>query len=395
LKSQGRFFGSRESGVLLALAVLLVPALAVADDAAVDAAETGAVEDAGPQAPACGETIPPGATRPTLMEKITPRSKAGDLLELEIAVRHGAGESATLPADLPGRISVGEVRIADDGTFGRGALPKATVDPGDPTHATTLLKIPFVVLSTSVIRKKFTIPALQVIVLRRGGGDLTVCTQPHEVEVDQPIASTPDPKVRQNPPSVPQITRNEALQQIVTWCAIALVSGAAFTLLALWLRSRRPKYVPPPPPPIPSWTIALREISVARDEFVDGKLDTKHYYDRLSDTIRQYLGRQHGFEGLDMTTDEILVRMRRVPSPLVPMDAIVEFMEECDLVKFASVRPGYEESIDWATKAERLVKSTSPMGGYYLTHEERRSRDEREEREAREAREARDEKEAP
>jgi hypothetical protein len=337
---------------------------------------TASAEDAGPMPAACAETIPPGAMRPSLIEKISSRSKAGDLLELEIAVRHGAGETATLPADLPAQVSGGEVRIADDGTFGRGALPKTAVDPGDPTRATTILKLPFVILSTSVHRKKFTIPAVHVIVLRRGGGDITVCSTPHEIEVDQPIASTPDPTVRQNPPTVPQITRDERLQAIVTWSLLALVTGALLVVLFLWLRRLRPKVVPPPPPPPPPWSIALREIAAARDAFIAGKLDTKPYYDRVSDSVREYLGRQHGFDGLDMTTDEILVRMRRVPSPLVPMDKIVEFMSECDLVKFASFRPAYEESVETAAKAESLVRATSPMGGYYLTPEERRTRPE-------------------
>ncbi len=351
--------------------MLVLAALLTAENA-------GAIEDAGPGPSTCTETIPPGATRPTLAEKIVQRTNAGDLVELEIAVRHGAGETATLPADLPGQVGGGEIRIADDGSFGRGALPETKVDKADPSHATTILKIPFVVLSTSVHRKKFTIPPVHVIVLRRGGGDLSVCTSPHEIDVDQPIASTPNPLVRPNPPSVPQVTRDERLQAIVTWSAIALLSGALLAGLFLWARKRRPKFVPPPPPPPPPWSIALREIQRARDEFVTGKLDTKHYYDRLSDAVRQYLGRQHGFDGLDMTTDELLSQMRRVPSPLVPMDKIVAFMSACDLVKFASQRPDYDESVDAASKAEALVRATSPMGGYYLTPEERQTRPERE-----------------
>ena len=330
-------------------------AMAMAAMAVFFAPNASAIEgDSAVPTPTCSETIPPGATRPTLAEKVVARSK-----------------TATLPADLPSTLSQGEVRLADDGSFGHGALPETSVDKGDPAHATTLLRIPFVVLSTSVHRKHFTLPAVKIIVLRRGGGDMSLCSASHEIDIDQPIASTPDPLVRPNPPSVPQITRNEQLQAIVTWSIVALLTGAALAAAFLWWRSRRPKYVPPPPPPTPPWVTALAQIESARTEYLAEKIETKVYYDRLSDAVRAYLGRLHGFDGLDLTTDEIVARMRKVPSPLVPMGDIVDFLGTCDLVKFAGQRPGAEEGADIARQAEALVRSTSPMGGYYLTATER------------------------
>ena len=323
-------------------------------------------DDAG-RPSACTESIPTGATRPTLVEKVPTRAKAGELVELEIAVRHGAGEEATLPADLPGIIkglggADAPVRIADDGSFGRGAAPKAAPDPGDPAHATTLLKIPFVVLSTSIPRATFVLPSVRVIVLRKGGGDLAVCTAPHEVAVDQPIASTPDPLVRTNPPAVAQVTRDERLQELVTWAALALLAGAALmAAYLLWWR-RRPKTVPAPPPPPSPWVVAIAELHAARDAYVQGSVAAKPYFDRISDAVRVYLGHVYGFDALDMTTDETLGRLRGMLVP-VPLDRVAELLGACDLVKFAGMSASVDEGIAVADLGLHIVRVTSPNSG--------------------------------
>jgi hypothetical protein len=306
------------------------------------------------------ERIPQGASRPTLSEKIASRAKAGALVELEVLVEHGAGEAATFAADLPSQLG-GTLRVADDGTFGRGAPPKPVVDPAHPDRAHTLLKIPLVFLPTAMTRTAITVPPLRVVVLRKGGGDVDVCTSAHVVDVDQPTANTPDPKVRPNPASVPQITRNERLQEIVTDLAIGAVAGALLLAFVRWMRSR-PKELPPPPPPPPPWRVALEEITAARAAFESGKLATKPYYDRVSDAVRVYLGRLFRFDGLELTTDEILARLRKLPSPTLPFGDVASFLGDCDLVKFASYSPPKEEGLATAEAATRIVRALSPYG---------------------------------
>lgn len=307
---------------------------------------------------ACTENVPAGATKPTLVEKMEVRARAGDLLHLEIAVRHLAGETATLPADLS-KLVEGEVRVADE--FGRGEVPKPSPVPGDAAHATTLLRVPFVVLSTALQRKVFTIPPVRVIVLRKGGGDLSVCTAKHDVAVDQPTANTPDPEVRPNPPSLPQKTRNERAEAIANAVVLTLL-GAIALIAALWWWRRRPVEAPPPPPPTPSWRIALDAIARAQRDFASGAIDTKAYYDRISDAVRVHLGHRYAFDGLEMTTDEILGRLRRLPTPSFPFSNVEKLFGECDLVKFASYRPEVAEAEEAGKLAEAVIRATThPM----------------------------------
>jgi len=306
-------------------------------------------------AAACAEQIPAGASKPTMVEKLPPRAKAGDLVELEIVVRHAAGETATLPSDLPKLVS-GEVRIGE--SFAKGELPKTAADPVDPTHATTVLKVPLVVLSTSLPRKSFTVPSMRIIVLRKGGSDLSVCTAEHAIDVDQPTANSPDPWPRPNPASLPQKTRDERAEAIATAVVVSVVAALALAALAWWW-TRRPKEVPPPPPPVPSWKLAIESIGRARREFAAGTIGTKLYYDRISDAVRSHLGDTYGFDGLESTTDEILGRLRRMPSPSFPLADVERLFEDCDLVKFAGYSPPTEDADPIASLAESVVRATT------------------------------------
>jgi hypothetical protein len=304
----------------------------------------------------CKELVPTGATKPTLSERAPTHAAAGELVPLEVVVRHLAGESATLPADVV-TLSNGEVRVAREGLAAGQKPPKTAVDPADPSHATTVLEIPFVVLSTSAQRKTFTLPPVRVVVLRKGGGDLSVCTAPHEIAIDQPTANTPDPEPRPNPPSMPQKTLDEQAQALAIGAAIAVVVIAIVAAIVVMIR-RRPKPAPPPPPKKPSWSIALDAIREARRELLAGTINSKAYHDRLSDAVRAHLGSVFRFDALELTTDEIVTRLRRVPSPMLPAADIEALLRDCDLVKFAGVTPSAEEADAAASRAEAIVRAT-------------------------------------
>jgi hypothetical protein len=197
-----------------------------------------------------------------------------------------------------------------------------------------------------------------VIVLRKGGGDLSVCTASHEVAVDQPTANAPDPWPRPNPEAVPQRTVNEQAKAIATAIAFSVLGTLALAALVLWIR-RRPKELPPPPPPTPSWQLALEAIARAKRDLAAGTIETKVYYDRVSDAVRAHLGSTYGFDGLESTTDEILARLRRLPSPSFPFADVERFLGECDLVKFANFTPNAEECDAAAVLSESIVRATS------------------------------------
>jgi hypothetical protein len=95
-----------------------------------------------------------------------------------------------------------------------------------------------------------------------------------------------------------------------------------------------------------------------------GLLDTHRFadfFDRVNDTVRQYLGARFGFDGLESTTDETLAALRRLPYFGLPMPEVAGFLQQCDLVKFADLTPSLEECQHALVEAERMVRSTMPL----------------------------------
>jgi hypothetical protein len=84
------------------------------------------------------------------------------------------------------------------------------------------------------------------------------------------------------------------------------------------------------------------------------------HYDRISDAVRKYLGGRYGFDGLETTTREMGQILRRVTPPVEPLDGVLSFLDECDLVKFARLTPSEEDCASILDQAEHIVSVTVP-----------------------------------
>jgi len=91
--------------------------------------------------------------------------------------------------------------------------------------------------------------------------------------------------------------------------------------------------------------------------------DLRPFYFELSEAIREYLGGRFGFESLEMTTEELVAAMRRVPLESargVVGSEIEGWLSSCDLVKFAKVSPSAEQARGALETAIRMVAATRP-----------------------------------
>jgi hypothetical protein len=189
---------------------------------------------------------------------------------------------------------------------------------------------------------------------------VTLCTEPHPVIVEDPIANVPDARPRHNPPARRQLEEWSAAKQVSYGAAVALAVGALGAwLIGMWLR--RPKPAPPPPPPRPPWEVALEELFDIKNARLVEQERLDEHFDRVSSSVRKYLGARYGFDGLESTTREILDALGR-HTPRVPVLAEVEvFLREADLVKFARMTP--EASVCEAAllRGEDIVRRTIPV----------------------------------
>jgi hypothetical protein len=317
----------------------------------------------------CVDTAPTGAERPKVEESFPAHGLSGYASTLHVVVTHGRGETVLSrglelqrESDTARAIGAAGFSLPDQSASGRAVLSVADVETAGGAASTqkrTTLDLPLLVLPKDPGRHVLTLPALPIAISRANGDVVTICTKTHVLVVDDPTASTPHAAPKLNPPPRPQREEWVALERALEYGAIGVVVGIVAFLIMRWWQ-RRPKFVPPPPPPRVPWEVALERLHEARHA---GLLETQRFaefFDRVNDAVRQYLGARFGFEGLESTTDEMLVALRRIPHFALSVSEVAVFLQHCDLVKFAHLIPTQEECERALGEAERVVRQTMP-----------------------------------
>src|SRR6185369_6500871 len=105
---------------------------------------------------------------------------------------------------------------------------------------------------------------------------------------------------------------------------------------------------------------AFEELFAVRHAGLAKETRFAEHYDRTSDAVRKYLGGRYGFDGLETTTREMTSMLKRIQPPVVELDTILAFLQECDLVKFARFTPSDEDCTRILDQAEHIVRVTIP-----------------------------------
>ena len=342
---------------------------AATQDAAPPAAKAPATPapkaDAGPKnvkSATCIEHVPAGKERPSLSETFPKKGLSGYALPLKIVVKHGRGETV-LPGGLRMRAGSDEARALERSEF---ILPHPDGGAG-PVLATkevaagseTTLELSLVALPKKPGRNELTLPPLPIAVQRASGEVLTVCTQPHEIVVEDPIANTPEPEPKHNPPP----RRQEEVWTTAKNVALGALTAAIIALLVALLLGRflkREKKGPPPPPPRPPWEVGLEALAdLERQELVARERLVEHF-EQVTTILRQYCGDRYGFDGLESTTREMLAILRRVIPPIAALDDIEKSLRRADLVKFARLTPDSDECNEALARARTIIERTIP-----------------------------------
>jgi hypothetical protein len=307
----------------------------------------------------CVEHVPSGTSRPELVESFPARGTSGYASTLEVTVKHGRGETV-LPEGFKVQGGSDAARALASAGFvipdpNGGVGPKLTVAADG---SSTTIAIPFLALPKEPGRHAMMLPPVPIAIGRASGELVTLCTKPHALLVEDPIANEATPTVRTNP--LPRAQREEWV--VAEQVLVGVIAGVALALLVAYLlkrRKRQPKLEPVIPPKLP-WIAALEELEELRRSTLLEERRTDAYFDRVSDCVRRYLGARYGFDGLETTTDEMRGLLKRVRPPVPELATIAAFLEDCDLVKFARLVPTDRDCVEALERGERIVRNTTP-----------------------------------
>jgi hypothetical protein len=140
------------------------------------------------------------------------------------------------------------------------------------------------------------------------------------------------------------------------WVAGAIVLAAAVYFIWRYWRANRGKIILSPP--VPAHIRAKQKLAEALN--LIGQ--PKEFCTVVSDTLRWYLEERFNFHAPERTTEEFLHELQST-TLLTPdqKESLVDFLNRCDLVKFAKYEPREPELRDLHASAVRLVEETEPV----------------------------------
>ena len=140
------------------------------------------------------------------------------------------------------------------------------------------------------------------------------------------------------------------------WWTLGVLAIAAI-LFALWKWWQKRRLQIPMEPPVPAHVRAKQMLEKALELIAQ----PKPFCILVSDTIRVYLEERFDFHAPERTTEEFLHELQGTDFLMAEQkEKLGEFLERCDLVKFAKYEPREPELRDLHGSALRLVEETEP-----------------------------------
>ncbi len=276
-----------------------------------------------------------GVSAQALVDRAT--INIGDRIMLTVDVNCPAGAAVKFPEIKEGKI--GEFEVRDSGkSVKRGFFGKVS-------HRQWYLV-------TSYVVGKHQVPEMDIQYKVKGGNVWkSIKTNALSVTVESVL-----PKEKM-PPDIKDVKGVMGYFEI-NWLVLSGVL-ALFAIVAAFLMYKFRKK--PQPVKLPHES-ALEELEFARENFMRNS-DIKEYYSAISDTIRRYIERSFKLKAPEMTTEEFLnsLRMSATLSLVLKLDQkdlLRDFLNSCDLVKFAKYNPAKGEMESIYLAAKKFIEET-------------------------------------
>ena len=312
---------------------------------------------AGAEADVAGLTLQTGDGQVprVVMEVDTTVIHVGDPVSVVLRVDHPADWSVRWADSLDvAPFEVLEYAVTAGGAAAGGAAP-APGRAGDAAQSVAMVTL------TSFELGELEIPPIGIVVAGPDGAVRVLSTDPFRIGVvSVGLDESGDIREIRGPIG---IARN--WWALLPWLLLAAAVGAG----AAYVYRRRARARPvaevakPKVPPRPFHLVALEALDELERSSLLERGQVKRWHVRVSEIIRTYVEGQLEVPALEMTTGEVVAGLRGAALGGRVTGAFHAFLARCDLVKFAKLRPGTDESRELLGAARSLVRMTSGMGG--------------------------------
>ena len=147
--------------------------------------------------------------------------------------------------------------------------------------------------------------------------------------------------------------------RLLWWLAAALAAAAL-----IWLGVRawrtRPRRPVPAAPPLPLEERTLLALATLESETLPEQGLQREFHFRLNGIVRGYLGERFGFDALECTSGELLREVDKRALPGVDPDGLREFVDQCDVARYARGEVPVPACAGALGYARTLVEVTRP-----------------------------------
>lgn len=288
-------------------------------------------------------TPPPLSDGQMLEAALTQRAELPDALEV--------GKPLTLHLDISHPADALVQPPSDSGST-RWVLSNTSITSPPGEAAATRSTITLTLVPTRA--GDAALEPLPVLVLGDAGERTILKSEPLSVKVISALTPESELKFRDARPAVSIFTVDYTPLWIGLGALGVLLLGA---LLVFALRMKKREEEPEIPPDM--YAVAREKLRVVETSGMLEREDFEGYFTQLSEAVREYLGRRYGFPGNELTTTEIMARLKPVRWPEGINDRdIKQLLRVADRAKFAGLLPDLDTSRASLRKAYSLVELT-------------------------------------
>ncbi|MGP8152904.1 MAG: hypothetical protein ACLQBQ_02005 [Smithella sp.] len=129
-----------------------------------------------------------------------------------------------------------------------------------------------------------------------------------------------------------------------------------FKYLLRWRRNRKTVAKDAATPARPFDEIALEALMKIDPVEYFEKRKIKEFYFEITEIVRQFLTGNYHIDTMDKTSLEIIEELERVERDFAKVKNLDRYFSDCDLVKFAKLRPGITEMKQKKAESENIIR---------------------------------------